>query len=107
MYMMFGRICFTLFIAGFLSVVAAVGQTASPTPAKDPPKANSRPTPTPEPPAIEPFDKADVKTMASKCVTLDTEAGTIVLEMYPESAPESVRNFLNLVATGAYDTTNV
>jgi peptidyl-prolyl cis-trans isomerase B (cyclophilin B) len=25
--------------------------------------------------------------------------------MYPESAPESVRNFLNLTATGAFDTT--
>jgi peptidyl-prolyl cis-trans isomerase B (cyclophilin B) len=43
--------------------------------------------------------------MAAKCVTLDTEAGVIELEMYPESAPESVRNFLNLVATGALDNT--
>lgn len=43
--------------------------------------------------------------MASKCVSLDTEAGVIELEMYPESAPESVRNFLNLTAIGAYDST--
>ena len=43
--------------------------------------------------------------MASKCVALDTEAGMIDIEMFPESAPESVRNFLNLAATGAYDTT--
>jgi len=101
MYPMFARICFTFLIAGLFSVTFATAQAPSPTPAK----ANARPTPTPAPPAIEPFDKADVKTMASKCVTLDTEAGSIVLEMYPESAPESVRNFLNLVATGAYDTT--
>ncbi|MGB7070861.1 MAG: peptidylprolyl isomerase [Pyrinomonadaceae bacterium] len=53
----------------------------------------------------EPYDKADVKTMASKCVSLDTEAGLIEIEMFPESAPESVRNFLNLAATGALDTT--
>ncbi|MEO7672993.1 MAG: peptidylprolyl isomerase [Pyrinomonadaceae bacterium] len=53
----------------------------------------------------EPFDKADVKTMAAQCVTLDTDAGVIELEMYPESAPESVRNFLNLAATGLFDTT--
>ena len=101
MYPMFARICFTFLIAGLFSVTFATAQAPPPTPAK----ANARPTPTPAPPAIEPFDKADVKTMASKCVTLDTEAGSIVLEMYPESAPESVRNFLNLVATGAYDTT--
>jgi peptidyl-prolyl cis-trans isomerase B (cyclophilin B) len=43
--------------------------------------------------------------MASKCVTLDTEAGSIELEMYPEQAPESVRNFLNMAATGLLDTT--
>jgi peptidyl-prolyl cis-trans isomerase B (cyclophilin B) len=43
--------------------------------------------------------------MASKCVQLDTEAGLIVIEMYPESAPETVRNFLNLVALGYFDTT--
>lgn len=73
----------------------------------DPPKTNSRPTPTPTPITAkpEPFDKADVKSMASQCVSLDTEAGMIELEMYPEHAPESVRNFLNLAATGLLDTT--
>lgn len=53
----------------------------------------------------EPFDKADVKTMAAQCVQLDTEAGIIEIEMFPESAPETVRGFLNLTATGAFDTT--
>lgn len=72
---------------------------------KEPKKTNSRPTPTPEPPPAEPFDKADVKTMAAQCVELDTEKGPIDLELYPEMAPETVRNFLNLVAIGAYDTT--
>jgi peptidyl-prolyl cis-trans isomerase B (cyclophilin B) len=42
--------------------------------------------------------------MAQKCVSLDTEAGLIDIELYPESAPESVRNFLNLAATGLFDT---
>ena len=72
---------------------------------QDPKKANSRPEPTPAAAKPEPFDKADVKTMAGQCVRLDTEAGIIELEMYPEEAPETVRNFLNLVATGVYDTT--
>ena len=44
--------------------------------------------------------------MAGQCVTLDTEAGMIEMEMYPEHAPESVRNFLNLAATGLFDGTS-
>jgi peptidyl-prolyl cis-trans isomerase B (cyclophilin B) len=68
-------------------------------------KANARPTPV-STPSAEPFDKADVKAMAGQCVTLDTEAGVIELEMYPEHAPESVRNFLNLTATGLFDGTS-
>ncbi|MCA1615104.1 MAG: peptidylprolyl isomerase [Acidobacteria bacterium] len=43
--------------------------------------------------------------MAGHCVTLDTEAGAIVVELLAEAAPETARNFLNLAATGALDTT--
>jgi peptidyl-prolyl cis-trans isomerase B (cyclophilin B) len=43
--------------------------------------------------------------MGAQCVTLDTELGAIEIAMLPENAPEAVRNFLNLSATGAYDTT--
>src|SRR6478672_5882961 len=53
----------------------------------------------------EPFDGATVEKMAQQCVTLETESGNISIEMLPESAPENVRNFLNLSATGAFDTT--
>ncbi|MEP7076015.1 MAG: peptidylprolyl isomerase, partial [Acidobacteriota bacterium] len=81
------------------------GQETAPTPVSEQKKANSRPAPTPEPRAVEPFDNADVKTMAASCVELNTEAGLIDIELYPEMAPETVRNFLNLVALGAYDTT--
>lgn len=89
----------TLFV---LFAICVFGQQATPTPEA---KANPRPTPAANA-AAEPFDKADVKAMAGQCVTLETEAGTIVLEMYPEHAPESVRNFLNLVATGLFDGTS-
>ena len=68
-----------------------------------PKKTNSRPAP--KAAILEPFEKADVKTMAAQCVKFDTEAGVIEMEMFPESAPESVRNFLNLVSIGALDTT--
>jgi peptidyl-prolyl cis-trans isomerase B (cyclophilin B) len=67
-------------------------------------KANARPTQAP-PNKPEPFDGATVEKMSTQCVTLETEAGAIEIEMIPEVAPESVRNFLNLVATGALDTT--
>ena len=43
--------------------------------------------------------------MAGQCVTLETEAGAIEIEMLAEAAPETARNFLNLAATGAFDTT--
>jgi peptidyl-prolyl cis-trans isomerase B (cyclophilin B) len=66
-------------------------------------KANQRPDEKDKKP--EPFDEADVKTMAAQCVTLETEKGNIKLEMFPESAPETVRNFLNLVSIGALDQT--
>lgn len=92
-----------LAIALSAGCTAVTGQTPSPTstPA-EPAKTNARPAATQ---AAEPFDKADVKSMASKCVRFETEAGIIEAEMYPESAPETVRSFLNLIATGAFDTT--
>lgn len=82
------------------------GTTPAPTPeTREPAKINSRPATAAAQALAEPYDKADVKTMAAKCVRLETEAGDIEIELYPESAPESVRNFLNLTATGAFDTT--
>lgn len=86
--------------------VSVAAQQTTPSPdVKETPKANARPTPNPN--AIpEPFEKADVKTLAAQCVTLDTEAGVIEMEMYPEHAPESVRNFLNVISLGLYDTTS-
>ncbi|HYH87084.1 MAG TPA: peptidylprolyl isomerase [Pyrinomonadaceae bacterium] len=66
-------------------------------------KANARPAG--EAAAREPFDTASVEQMSKQCVALDTESGEIVVEMLAEVAPESVRNFLNLAATGAFDTT--
>src|SRR6266404_4264841 len=67
-------------------------------------KANTRPV-APAVPKRDPFDGATVEKMTDQCVTLDTESGEIVIEMLPAKAPETVRNFLNLAATGALDTT--
>ena len=93
---------FCLILVG-VSLTFAQDPAATPT-VKETPKANVRPTSSNGIP--EPFDKADMKTLASQCVSLDTEAGVIEMEMFPEHAPESVRNFLNLAATGLFDTTS-
>lgn len=67
-------------------------------------KTNSRPAET-KTAAKDPFDGASIEKMSGQCVTLDTEQGSIIIEMLPAKAPESVRSFLNLAATGALDTT--
>jgi peptidyl-prolyl cis-trans isomerase B (cyclophilin B) len=69
-----------------------------------PKKANARAAATPAP-AGDPFEGASLEMMAGQCVTLDTELGAIEIAMMPENAPQATRNFLNLAATGAFDTT--
>ena len=83
--------------------VAVVAQNPAPS-TETPKKANARPAETAKP-KTEPFDGASVEKMTGQCVTLDTEQGVIVIEVLPQKAPESSRNFLNLAATGALDTT--
>lgn len=102
--MIFRSLVFTTIMTGMASVGFSQASQPVATPTPDVKKANERPLEKPVA-VVEPFDKADVKTMASKCVKLETEAGDIEMEMFPEAAPESVRNFLNLVATGLLDTT--
>lgn len=100
-----GALCVSVVI--FYGALGTFAQNPSPSPAVSPDtpvKANARPA-EPSPIPREPFDGASVDNMASQCVLIETEAGSIEIEMMPEVAPESVRNFLNLAATGALDTT--
>lgn len=89
----------------FLTAEITFAQTQTPAKAAAAPpavkKTNRRPASAP----TEPFDNATVETLAKQCVKLETESGVIEAEMFPEAAPQTVRNFLNLVATKAYDTT--
>ncbi len=92
-----------LVVAAFLCSATVRAQQPTDPQADASKKANQRPA---EPAASpEPFDGAAVEKMAASCVRLETELGVIEIEMIPEVAPESVRNFLNLAATGALDTT--
>ena len=94
-------------VGTLLFVALAVAQEPKSTePQPDPPKKNARPAgETTTTTRSEPFEGASVEKMAQQCVTLQTEAGNIMIEMLPDSAPENVRNFLNLSADGALDTT--
>ena len=82
---------------------AGLAQNPAPNPER-PKKANTRPSETSQP-KPDPFDGASVEKMTGQCVKLETEQGSIVIEMLPAKAPEAVRNFLNLAATGSLDTT--
>ena len=88
-----------------LAAAVAISPAQNPAPGTDTfKKANARPTASPTPKA-DPFVGASIELMAGQCVTLDTEQGAIVIEMLPNKAPETVRSFLNLTASGALDTT--
>jgi peptidyl-prolyl cis-trans isomerase B (cyclophilin B) len=97
------KLLLSLVVVTLLTVVVNAQGTPN-GPIEGPKKANERTTVTPAAP-VEPFDGASVEKMTGQCVSLETELGTIEIAMMPEVAPESVRNFLNLAATGALDTT--
>src|SRR5437867_7220873 len=89
-------------LIGIMGALPTFGQ--NPKPGDTLKKTNSRPPETALSKA-EPSDGASIEKMTGQCVTLDTEQGSIVIEMLPAEAPATVRNFLNLAATGALDTT--
>jgi len=99
------RILLSAVCSCLLAGAISAQQTPNTQPPVDAPKkANARPPDAPVN-SPEPFDGIPVEKMAGQCVTLETELGGIEIAMMPEIAPESVRNFLNLSATGALDTT--
>ena len=85
-------------------LVAMSAKAQSNAPIESPKKANARAA-TEAAQAGEPFDGVSLEKLAGQCVTFETELGAIEIAMLPENAPEAVRNFLNLSATGAFDTT--
>ena len=100
------RVLSSLLTLTALSLVSVHAQSKSPDQqSESAKKANARPAESATP-APEPFDGASVEKMAAHCVSLETELGAIEIETIPEAAPESVRSFLNLSATGALNTTS-
>jgi cyclophilin family peptidyl-prolyl cis-trans isomerase len=61
-----------------------------------------RDTPPPEP---EPFSTETNAELAAYRAVLETTAGPITIELFPDKAPGHVRNFLRLAQTGVFDGT--
>lgn len=97
------KLHYTLFCLVLFSLTAIGQSTSGKAEPKSVPAVKATPTPAA---AAEPFDTADVGTLAGECVALETEAGLIEIAMLPEAAPQSVRNFLNLAALGYFDGTD-
>jgi cyclophilin family peptidyl-prolyl cis-trans isomerase len=56
-------------------------------------------------PVAEPFSTEAVDELAKYRAVLETTAGRITLEFFPDRAPTHVRQFLRLAASGVYDGT--
>ena len=55
------------------------------------------------PPMPEPFSTQSPQDLASYRAVLDTSAGPITVELFPDKAPGHVRQFLRLASSGVYD----
>jgi peptidyl-prolyl cis-trans isomerase B (cyclophilin B) len=53
----------------------------------------------------EPFSTESAAALGERRVTLETTAGNITIELFPDRAPNHVRQFLRLAASGVYDGT--
>jgi peptidyl-prolyl cis-trans isomerase B (cyclophilin B) len=58
------------------------------------------------PPEPEPFATETPADLAKTRAVLETSAGPITVEFFADKAPEHVRNFLRLAATGVFDGTS-
>lgn len=55
------------------------------------------------PPEPLPFSTETAEALAAYGVVIETDLGPITVELYPDRAPNHVRNFLRLTAAGVYD----
>jgi len=54
---------------------------------------------------IKEFSQEEINEMKQKAVLIKMHEGTFMIEFFPEDAPNTVRNFLELVESGYYDGT--
>jgi peptidyl-prolyl cis-trans isomerase B (cyclophilin B) len=98
-YTVFGRVSEGMDVAQRISEVAASPE-GLPESRIEIVSVTIRDTPPPEP---EPFSIETPEQLAQYRAVIDTSAGTITVELFPEKAPGHVRNFLRLAQAGVYD----
>ena len=99
-YTVFGRLAEGLSVAQKISTVAA--EATVPRDRVEIRRVTIRERPAPIP---EPFVDASVAEMSATRVVLETSLGPVTIEVYPDRAPNHVRQFLRLAAAGVYDGT--
>ncbi len=57
------------------------------------------------PPPVPPFSTESIEELKQNRVVMETSKGNIVIELFPEKAPNHVRHFLRLTSLGVYDKT--
>jgi peptidyl-prolyl cis-trans isomerase B (cyclophilin B) len=100
-YTVFGRVAEGINVAQKISTVPANANVPTERVVIRTVTIRDKPAPVPEP-----FVSATVADMASQQVVLDTSLGNITLELFPDRAPNHVRQFLRLAASGVYDGTS-
>jgi cyclophilin family peptidyl-prolyl cis-trans isomerase len=100
-YTIFGRVSEGMDVAQQISESPADGE-GRPTERLMINSITIRDTPPPEP---EPFATESPAALAQYRAVLETSAGPITVEFFPDKAPEHVRNFLRLAQLGVYDGT--
>jgi peptidyl-prolyl cis-trans isomerase B (cyclophilin B) len=100
-YTVFGRVAEGLTVAQKISTVPATGNI--PADRVEIRKVTIREKPAAVP---EPFVSATAAEMARQRVVLETSLGDITIELFPDLAPNHVRQFLRLAAAGVYQGTS-
>jgi cyclophilin family peptidyl-prolyl cis-trans isomerase len=100
-YTIFGRVSEGMDVVQKISQVPA-DTTGAPSERVTIASVAIRDAPPPEP---EPFSTESPEQLAQYRAVLETSAGTITIEFFPDKAPEHVRNFLRLAQAGVFDGT--
>jgi peptidyl-prolyl cis-trans isomerase B (cyclophilin B) len=101
-FTVFARVAEGMAVAQKISTTAADGDKAKERIVIKSVTIREKPAPVPEP-----FSTESVTDLAKAHVTLETSLGSLTLELFPDRAPNHVRQFLRLAASGVYDGTTI
>jgi peptidyl-prolyl cis-trans isomerase B (cyclophilin B) len=100
-YTVFGRVAEGINVAQKISTVPADANVPAERIVIRKVTIREKPAPTPEP-----FVSASVAEMVKQRVVLETSLGSITVELFADRAPNHVRQFLRLAASGVFDGTS-